>query len=458
MRLWQLLVFSLLFACHVTGCESAPEKPLATRPEKADPNDWCAEHAVPESMCTKCHPELVERYKAANDFCAGHGLPESVCPLCHPLDPPASEGGEARAGRPRPTDTESGAFAEGTVIKLKDADHAKVAGIEVTEARTTPVGLGIRAPAQVEFDRNAVADVRAPVSGIVREVLVDLGANVEAGADLFVLESAEVGDLQAGIRAAREELDAAKSNQARQERLASEGIASARKVEVARQQTQAAQARLQSLQSSLRLAGAAGSRGRFTVRSPIAGQIVRRPAVVGMSASSDTSLATVADASTMWAIVDVPETSAGMVELGQPVRLRVSGVDKMFEGKVTWISPEVDARTRAVSVRAEVENPDGKLRANQFAEAEIGIAPDESSVVIPADALQRLDDTSVVFVRTGDATFEPRAIEPGIRSGDLIQVRKGVKEGEPVVSTGAFLLKTELKRDAIGAGCCEVEE
>jgi len=453
------LIVLALVALTSMGCDggspSVEEKPLATRPDKADPDDWCAEHALPESMCTKCHPELVERYKAAGDFCAGHGLPESVCPLCHPLDPPQadepSEGAENAVDAP---------FQKGTVIKLKQLEHAQVAGIEVTEASVTPVGLGVRAPARVEFDRNAVADVRAPVTGLVREVLVDLGATVEAGAPLFVLASAQVGDLQAGIRSAREELQAAKSNQGRQERLAKDGIASERKVELARQEAQAAEARLQSLQSSLRLAGAgaSGSSGRFTVRSPIAGQVVRRPAVVGTSADSSTSLATIADPSTMWAIVDVAERDSAAVALGQPVTLRVESGGMEFQGKVTWISPEVDARTRSVSVRAEIANPDGKLRANQFAAAEIGISAKSSGVVVPADAIQRLDQHSIVFVEKSAGTYEPRVVDVGLRSGDLVQIRSGLSAGVPVVSTGAFLLKTELKRDAIGAGCCEVEE
>jgi len=69
----------------VLGCE---DEPVPTRPSVADANDWCEEHALPESMCAKCNPELAARFQEAGDWCSGHGQPESVCPLCHPMEPP----------------------------------------------------------------------------------------------------------------------------------------------------------------------------------------------------------------------------------------------------------------------------------------------------------------------------------------------------------------------------------
>jgi cobalt-zinc-cadmium efflux system membrane fusion protein len=395
----------------------------------------------------------VAKFKEKGDWCAEHGFPESACPTCNPMTPPGKRRDEEAAAA-----TEA-PFEEGTVIRLKKSDHERVAGIETTTVKRTPVGIGVRAPARVEFDRNRVADVRAPFAGIVKEVLVDLGDNVEKGERLFVLESAEIGDLQAQIRSARQRIETARSNHERQQRLQAQGIASMRKVEEAQQRLNEAESRLQSLRSSLRLAGAGSSTssGRFTLRAPIAGTVVRRPAVVGTSADESAPLARIADSAEMWGIVDVSEQDAAVVELGQPVSLTVESVPgKTYHGEVLWVSPEVDPRTRTVDVRAAVDNPDGKLRANQFAEAEIGIAADRNSVVVPRDALQRLDDVFVVFIRESEGVYEPRVVEVVRRSGDLVQLGGGVEPGEQVVSTGAFLLRTELKRDAIGAGCCEV--
>ena len=567
--LWAMVAVSAI-GCSSQSSDSAEsgaakEQALATRPDKAEPNDWCKEHALPESMCTKCHPELAEKYKEAGDFCAEHGLPESVCPKCNPIDPPGAVADAADAEwckghglpeshctkcHPELTDkfkeagdwceehgfpesacpecnpmqppgataaantdwcgehalpeskctkcnpeltakfkeqgdwcaehgfpesacpkcnpqTPPGGIAQipgiepGTQIIFKQTGHEKAVGIETVPAREVPVGLGTRAPARIEFNRNHLADVRAAVPGIVREVLVDLGQKVEKGTPLFVLESAHVGEVQAQIRSASEELKTARANLERQEKLFAKGLSAERKVEVARRDSEEAESRLSSLRSSLRLSGGTGtsSTGRYTLRAPIDGTIVYRPGVVGAFATEETSLATVADTSTMWAMLDVAEQESFALKNGQPVVLTVDGAQGLeFAGKVSWIAPEVDSRTRTVKVRAEIDNTDGRLRSNQFARAEIGIAPDLSGVVVPKGAVQRLSEGTVVFVRKEEGTYEPRVVEAGRSDGEIVQVRGNLKVGESVVTTGAFILKTELSKDSIGAGCCEVPE
>jgi cobalt-zinc-cadmium efflux system membrane fusion protein len=408
-------------------------------------HDWCAEHALPESKCTKCHPELAADFRDRGDWCAEHGFPESVCPQCHPVEPP-----EGYVARP---------FEEGTVIRLQKTEHEARAGIAVAEARVLPMGSGVEAPARLEFDRNRTAAVRAPVSGIVREVLVDLGDRVEAGAPIFVLTSVEVGDLQARERAAREALEVAEANLARHERLEADELVTVREVELTRREVEAARARLASVRGALALTGSSRKGGRFTVRAPRAGSVVERPAVVGAAVDPSTPLATIVDTTRMWAFVDIPARDAGSVRLGQRASISIRGADDVTSvGEVTWISPAVDPRTRTVAVRVELPNPDGRLRAHQFAAATIDVGRARAQVAVPREALQRIDRATVVFVRIDEAVYEPRVVEPGRRSGALVQVRGDLEAGESVVTTGAFLLKTELQSDSIGAGCCEVGE
>ncbi len=130
---------------------------------------------------------------------------------------------------------------------------------------------------------------------------------------------------------------------------------------------------------------------------------------------------------------------------------------RTFTGTVSWIASEVDARTRTVTARAEVQNPDGLLRAGQFARASVGVAVPEGAATVPMEAVQRVGDESVVFVRTADGLYEPRIVRPGRSDGRRVQVAGEVRAGDTVVTTGAFLLRTELSRDSIGAGCCEFE-
>jgi cobalt-zinc-cadmium efflux system membrane fusion protein len=287
---------------------------------------------------------------------------------------------------------------------------------------------------------------------------VDLGQRVAAGEALFVLESAAVGDLQARRAASRERVAAARANLVRQEALRADAVASQRALDVARQEREEAEADLRSIDSSLRISGASSGRraGGFVVRSPIAGQVLRRPALVGSYAGEADSLATVADTTTMWVLLDVPEDAAPAVRVGHEVEIEVAGLPgRAFAGRVTWIASEVAARTRTVEARAEVQNDDGLLRAGQFARARVRVEAPRGAVAVPTAAVQRRGDESIVFVRVGEGTYEPRVVVPGRAAGPLLEVEGPVRAGDAVVTTGAFLLRTELDRGAIGSGCCE---
>lgn len=433
---------------------------------RADPADWCKGHAIPESMCTKCNPELIEGFKAAGDWCAEHGFPESACPLCNPIAPPGTApagGGDAQTGALAPAgsgDARPGALAPGTRVRFRSPDLERAAGIQTVPGALVSMGEVVEVTARVEFDGNALADVRSAVAGIVREVSVDLGQQVAAGDALFVLESAQVGDLQAQVQAARGRIYASRAELRRNEGLETSGAVSAREVEQARQELRAAQGDLASIEQALRLSGAKGSggAGRFTVRAPIAGSVVRRPALVGTYAAETDSLARIADTSRMWVLLDIPEWDAARVRPGQPVAVRVDGVPgRVFAGALTWMASEVSPRLRTVAARAEVDNADGLLRAGQFAHARVTVGAAVATTSIPLAAVQRVGDDSVVFVRVAQGVYEPRTVKPGRSDGRAVQVAGDVAPGDAVVTTGAYLLRTELSRDSIGAGCCEVD-
>lgn len=422
-----------------------PQSPPAGAAAAAD---WCTEHRVPESKCTKCDTGLVAQYEKSGDWCSEHGFPESVCPVCNPQQPPVGAPG-------------SGTFAPGTKIRFRSAEIAKTTGIETVAARQATVGSGITCTARIDYNRNKLADIRALVPGVVRKLRVDLGQRVKKGAPLFVLESTQVGELQSRLAGLSERVSTARANLKRKEELRAEAIISQRQVEVAKQGLATARSELASAQSALRLAGApAGGSGSYVLTSPLKGTLVRRPAVVGAYATGDASLGTVADISTMWALFDVPEASAAAVRVGQSVSLTIDGTaGATLRGEITWVASEVDPKTRMVAARAEIPNKTGTVRANQFARGVIETGAAASAVMVPRASLQRFGDKTLVFVRLEEGLYEPREVVPG--PGDdpeEIQVTGDVKPKEKVVTTGAYLLKTELSPEAIGAGCCDIEE
>jgi cobalt-zinc-cadmium efflux system membrane fusion protein len=153
----------------------------------------------------------------------------------------------------------------------------------------------------------------------------------------------------------------------------------------------------------------------------------------------------------------VSEADSSRVALGQKVVVTVEGdPGSPIEGELTWIAAEVDPRTRTVSTRAEVPNPNGSLRANQFARARIETTAPRTAVSVPRTAVQRVGTREVVFVRARPGVYEPRVVK---RHGDSerVQLEGRLRAGEEVVTTGAVLLRTEITPGSIGAGCCEVE-
>ncbi len=405
--------------------------------------DWCLEHGLLESKCTKCDPSLVPQYQAADDWCEEHGFPESVCPICNPQRPPA--GAEQAA-------------IEARTVRFRSPDIEAMAGIRTVPARRAQAAPSVTCTARIAFDGDRIADIRAIVPGIVRRVRAKLGANVERGAALFELESTRVGEIQGALQSARERVRTAQVNLSRQRQLRDSDIASARQVEVAQREVATAQAEARSAAATLRMAGAAPATpsGRYTLTAPIAGTVVRRPAMIGLLATESTSLATVADTSVMWALCDVPEVSASRIALGQKMWVTVDGADATIEGEITWIAAEVDPRTRTVVARAEIPNPEGRLRANQFARARIETGASRAAVSVPRTAVQRVGERDVVFVRTARGVYEPRVVRR-FGGGDIVQVEGNVHDGDAVVTTGAILLRTEIMPGSIGAGCCEVD-
>ncbi len=407
--------------------------------------DWCLEHGLPESQCTKCNRALVEQYRAAGDYCEEHGFPESACPKCQPAAPPAG--------------VEQAAL-EALVVRLASAEIEGHAGIETVPARKVPATEAIECTAEIAFDADRVADVRAIVPGVVRDIHASLGQRVEAGAPLFTLESTRIGEIQGALESARERARAAKANLTRLEGLMARDIASSRQVEVARSEWAAARAEERAAESALRMTGAEASSpsGSYTITAPIGGALVRRPALVGALATESVSLATIAETSVMWALCDVAEADADRVALGQRAVVTVGGGTRgPIEGALTWIAAEVEPRTRTVAARVEVPNPEGQLRANQFARIRIETAGSaRSHVAVPRAAVQRFGEFEVVFVRQGPGLYVPRVVSRR-GDGELVTVDGRLRPGELVVTTGAVLLRTEITPGSIGAGCCDVE-
>jgi cobalt-zinc-cadmium efflux system membrane fusion protein len=407
---------------------------------------WCNEHGVPEAECTKCKPQLIAKFIAANDFCREHGLPESVCPSCHPEKVKAT-------GHEPPTFP-----APGTKVKLASAQTEGEAGIQWIRAEQRSFAQTLEVVGQLDFNQNRLARLSARGEGLVIEVKVDIGDEVKAGQPLVVLASAAIGENQSMVVAAKARLDAARSTVGRETSLQQSGITSKRSVEQAQSEAAAAQAEYDAARAALRAAGAGelSSGGRYVLTAPFAGTVVTREAVAGRSVSMDTTLIEIADLSTMWAMLDVPEESAASIRIGQRVTVRIDGLgSEAREAVIARVAAAVDPHTRTVEARVDLPNPDRSLRSGLFLRGAIETSTEHQAMLVPTDAVQRAEGKPLVFVRTAPGQYDPVAVELGARAGKEVEILKGLTPGAEIVTAGAFMLKTEILKDSIGAGCTD---
>ncbi|HEV3032545.1 MAG TPA: efflux RND transporter periplasmic adaptor subunit, partial [Polyangia bacterium] len=189
-----------------------------------------------------------------------------------------------------------------------------------------------------------------------------------------------------------------------------------------------------------------------TLRSPAAGTIVRKTAVAGTYVQPGSELYAVADLSSVWLIAEVAEQSAGRVRVGQPARLELTAYPgQAFKGRVALVSPTLDAESRTLRLRVELGNPGGKLKPGMYGTVFLDV-PQGEALVVPSEAVVDTGDVQYVFVARGGGRFEPRVVEVGERESGKAQIRRGLAEGDLVVTTANFLVDSESRLRAAVAG------
>jgi cobalt-zinc-cadmium efflux system membrane fusion protein len=461
----------------------------------ADAKDWCREHGVPESQCTVCHPEILTKGAAA-DWCREHGVPETSCTICHPeiavKDPSKADPAAAKVSldpaAPPPPDP-AACRTHALRVQFASAEAVKKAGIRLEAVEQKPMPARVAANGSVDYDRSRYARVSARVGGTVRRVLRDAGDRVRKGEVLALVDSADVGrakaafleafarsevkekalvrlraSAEAGFRTKGEAAEA--EAELREARIALFGAREAllnlgfevRPEEFEGLGEEAVAARLRGLGLPGDIAGAAVSSNLTPVSSPLDGVVLSKEAVEGETVEAAATLFVVSDVSRMWILLDVRLEDAPLLALGQAVSFRPdAGTEDAVAGKVAWISTGADPTTRTLRVRAEAPNPEGRLRAGAFGNGRITVRENPAAVAVPSGAVHWEGCCHVVFVRLTDEVFQTRKVRLGVRSGGLTEVTAGLLPGEVVATEGSAVLKAEILKSRLGAGCCAEE-
>lgn len=183
------------------------------------------------------------------------------------------------------------------------------------------------------------------------------------------------------------------------------------------------------------------------VIAPISGSVTERFVNPGEAIEANKELVKITDLSSVWVIAEVVERDLARLRIGSVANISTDAFpDRLFRGRIAYIDPSIDEKTRTAKVRVEVENPGGILRLGMYVNVAFsGLDKSERTVpVVPAAAVQEINGRTVVFVATADPNrFEIRHVRTGKEKGGLIPLLEGAKIGERVVTRGAFLLRAE---------------
>ena len=372
---------------------------------------------------------------------------------------------EQAAGKPAPAEHKAeGAKAEHHedegVVELSP-EAMKRADIRVESVGTRSSAQVLVAPAELQPNADRIARVGPRVSGRIAHVMVPLGANVRAGQPLATIRSPEAAEATATLDSARAAENLARRSLARERELFEKKVSAQREVIEAEAALASAEAAVRSAEARLAAKGFSAPSGNtqgsapiVTVTSPIAGTVIERTAAADAPVGPDSVLFTIADLSSLWLTVRVPETNVAAIRRGQTVSVVVGGMpDRPVEGRVEYIAPIVSAETRTVDVRVQVPNKNRDLRPGASASARFDLpnAPEangEARVLVPRAAVQELNQATVVFVPSGENKFKAQPVTLGSSFGNQVEVLSGVKAGDRIVVQGAFTLKAQAVRGA----------
>ncbi len=349
------------------------------------------------------------------------------------------------------------ASEQGVRIALAD-ELVELAGIETAPVQRKVRAEFVEAPASLQFARSRYYRAVARFDGRLSAVHCDVGSEVKAGDVLCMLQSDVVTETKSALlrglahyEAASETYDRLvtlrETKLVRQQDL----IDARRDLEEAKVAIAAARERLASwglsaeeIEAVIRRQDLSAS---IPVRSPINGRVLKLPAVQGQTVKVGDLLAEVADASVLWGEILVEETHVALLHEGQPVTFHPSAAGlSPISGRLFFVTPQVDQRTRKVTVWAELNNEPGLYRAGMFGTARVEVAPARERFFVPATAVQQAEGLTWVFVQGQPGEYELRRVQIGISDGDQVEVRYGLNGTERVVAQGAFFLLAEILR------------
>lgn len=348
------------------------------------------------------------------------------CPICGMGLTPVRNSGDTNA-----------TTAAGASLIAVDPVTIQNMGIRTTEVVRGPLRRKIRTVANVDYDETTLVDVTTKFKGWIEKLYVNsTGQLVNPGDPLFEIYSPELYSAQVEYVLA---LGQSSAGDAGTDNLRAAAKAKLRFFDIS-------DAQIAELERTRQ------PKKTLVINAPSAGFVIEKMAVEGRMADAGMTLYRLADIGIVWVYAQVYEQDLPFVQLGQEATMTLSYLpDRRFRGRVTYVYPNVDEKTRTAKVRMEFHNPGYFLKPGMFATVELTADIAASALLVPDSAVLRSGEQNTVFVALPGGKFEPRVVALGLMAeDDRDQVLSGLNEGERVVTSGQFMLDSESQlREAI---------
>lgn len=420
------VIFLFVALALLAACEPHTQDSNETAQDHAlkhtEPGYVCPMHPQVTSddpgTCPICGMDLVPRKAEAS---AGGG--RKILYYRHPHNPQVTSSVPAKDEMGMdyiPVYADETGQGEGVLISPEVRNNL---GVRVADVELGLLPRTISAVGQVDYDESRVQHIHARAEGWVEKLFIaSVGDQVRRGEPLLELYSPRL------VTAQEEYLQAL--------RMAGESLIAA------------SETRLRALgigdEEIRRLRKSGSSDGRITYRSPLGGVVTRLEVRDGMYVKPDTDMVVLADLGKVWIEADVLARQSEWLRAGIPARVRLDQLpDTTLDGRLTYVYPEADPKTRAVRVRLAFDNPGGTLKPNSFATVTVS-EPDPAPVLkIPSSALIRTSDQTRVIVEVAPDRFAPRLVGVAFESNGMAAIQRGLMAGERVVVSGQFMLDSE---------------
>jgi cobalt-zinc-cadmium efflux system membrane fusion protein len=323
----------------------------------------------------------------------------------------------------------------------------------------------------ISMNESKTVRISSPEAGIARSFIADIGQKVVPGDRVIEIDSKEVAEAKAEYLKKFEMMKFARKNAEREASLFAKKISAEIEVQEARAKQAEAEIEWANAKGHLQTHGLTQSDidrlsrgtvhtidGIFSLRSPIAGVVLNRSINAGEQVEPGKELLLISDLAEVWVWANLKEEELVQLEPGEKVvaEIEVPGLGgKRYSGTMDMVSGNINAQTRNARARVVVPNNDGLLKPGMFANIRLLLPGTQPSIIIPQVAVLSDEGRQFVFVHKEDDYWIRRPVTTGVSFNNQVSIVSGLSVGQKIIADGSFLLKSDVLREKMGAGCAE---